>query len=177
MTANVHSHTRRLPKRALTFPLMVFTLMPQGQAMEPSPTATGPCVGVWLSEHRDWKIQTMSEGPALIGRVIAVQAKDATALDTRNPDPALRGQPLLGHAFLRFTTWNERRRRWEVGTVYDSENGDYHTNATLTVIDGWLVLTVSGLGGLWSEQLRFSPIISTNPRQGGPGEPVLVHVE
>lgn len=43
--------------------------------------------------------------------------------DRENPDPSLRDRPIVGLVILQNFVYNARKGRWELGTIYDPENG------------------------------------------------------
>ena len=144
----------------------------------PAPVATPalPCVGQWISEERDVIIEISPANGGVTGRLIALEAKDATLLDVKNPDPSLRNRTILGHVFLQLTRWDESRKRWDTGSLYDSESGESYSKISLASTDGVLVLTVSALGGMWTEKLKYTAFDPKSSRQAGAGEPKLVHL-
>ena len=77
---------------------------------------------------------------------------------------------------MHFTHWDAARKRWDAGSVYDSESGETYSKVTLAVTNDVLVLTVSALGGLWSERMKFTAIDPSNSRQAEAGEPKLVYL-
>jgi uncharacterized protein (DUF2147 family) len=48
---------------------------------------------------------------------------DKEKLDVNNPDAAQRSKKIWGSMILKDFTYNEVKKRWEGGTVYDPDNG------------------------------------------------------
>ena len=98
--------------------------------------AAEPPIGEWLVKDGYAQVRIENCGGALWG-VISWEAKPG-ARDAENPDPALRGRPVLGMPILldmrekTVNNWGTKEQRW-VGHVYNSENGKtYDGSITLT---------------------------------------------
>ncbi len=44
-------------------------------------------------------------------------------VDDENPDPARQNDPILGLRILKSFEYNEKKDRWDSGTIYDPDNG------------------------------------------------------
>ncbi|AJR26174.1 hypothetical protein A8O16_18030 [Sphingobium sp. 20006FA] len=104
--------------------------------------ASPPSVeGRWLTEDRKGVVQIAPCGGQMCGRIAQVLDKGpgVPATDVNNPDPKLRGQPILGL----LTLWGFRRDGaiWKGGRAYDPKSGRSY-RATLGLnADGSLRLT------------------------------------
>jgi len=88
--------------------------------------ADGGIEGTWLSADGDgWiEIRVTSDGP--VGRIAGSPNDtdaDAPRRDDQNPDPALRGRPLLGLTVLHGFR-PDGPGKWKDGTVYDPNSGN-----------------------------------------------------
>ena len=79
--------------------------------------------GVWLSAKQTSKIEIADCGDATpCGRIVWIDAPHPDqVLDDKNPDPALRAQPLLGLVILK--GFEAKDDRWTKGRIYDPETG------------------------------------------------------
>jgi len=92
-------------------------------------------LGEWLVKDGYAQVRVDNCGGAIWG-VISWEAKPG-GRDNENPDPALRGRPVLGMPILldmkekTVSNWGTKEQRW-VGHVYNSENGKmYDANIKL----------------------------------------------
>ena len=97
--------------------------------------AAEPPIGEWLVKDGYAQVRIENCSGALWG-VITWEAKPG-GRDNENPDPALRGRPVLGMPILldmkekTVNDWGTKEQRW-VGHVYNSENGKmYDANVKL----------------------------------------------
>ena len=97
--------------------------------------AAEPPIGEWLVKDGYAQVRIENCGGALWG-VISWEARPG-GRDNENPDPALRGRPVLGMPILldmkekTVSNWGTKEQRW-VGHVYNSENGKtYDANIKL----------------------------------------------
>ena len=87
---------------------------------EPKPAGTGP-VGEWLVEDGSAQIRIEECGPNLCGYVS--HAKDETATDSKNPNPALRKRRVIGMPVL--IDMKPGKNRWD-GKVYNARDGSMY---------------------------------------------------
>ena len=97
--------------------------------------------GQWLTEDRKGVVQIAPCGGQMCGRIARVldRGPGVPATDINNPEPKLRGQPILGL----LTLWGFRRvgAMWKDGRAYDPKSGRSY-RATLGLnLDGTLKLT------------------------------------
>lgn len=94
--------------------------------------------GVWLTEGRDAAVVIAPCGDRLCGRIVWL--KDATGdsgrarVDTRNPDPARRSQPICGLVVLDGLK-PSGPDRWEEGIVYNPQDGGLYSGDMTLLAD------------------------------------------
>jgi uncharacterized protein (DUF2147 family) len=129
-------------------------------------------IGEWLVKDGYAQVRIENCAGALWG-VISWEAKPG-GRDSENPDPALRGRPILGMPILldmkekTVNNWGTREQRW-VGHVYNSENGKtYDANVKL---QGANVMRLEGcVAGIFCGGQEWTRVAgSTNgPQSKGP---------
>jgi len=102
--------------------------------------------GIWLTEGKEAQIEIYRCGFKYCGRIVSTSDPVYTPeedmkragkpkTDDCNPDPALRGRPIIGLQLL----WNLRYiggNKWVDGRVYDPDNGnDYACRLSLASND------------------------------------------
>jgi uncharacterized protein (DUF2147 family) len=119
--------------------------------------AAGP-QGVWLTEDGDGAVEILDCGTALCGRIVwqkaPLRADGSLDIDDRNPNPALRQQPICGLQII-----SEMRRSgptaWGEGRIYDPDSGKtYQATMTLEEADalrlrGYIGIPLLGASQLW----------------------------
>jgi uncharacterized protein (DUF2147 family) len=110
--------------------------------------AGDPAFGDWLTPEHDAKVRIAAcpgDAAKACGTLVWLQtANDKTgapARDVRNPDPALRGRPLLGIAMISDFR-REASGRWVEGQIYAPGQGKTYRSKMATAPDG--SLKVSG---------------------------------
>jgi uncharacterized protein (DUF2147 family) len=95
-------------------------------ALAPAARAEG-VVGTWLSPDGLAKARIAPCGPQMCGMIVWLKIPNDPSTgkppaDTLNPDPALRGRPILG---LRFLSGFQPASggRWTGGKIYDPKSG------------------------------------------------------
>ena len=77
--------------------------------------------GTWLTDTKDGLIEIAPCGQRLCGRLVkSLVPIKGPPFDRNNPDPALRGRPIIGLPIL--TGFAEETQLWR-GTAYDPKNG------------------------------------------------------
>jgi len=77
--------------------------------------------GTWLTDTKDGLIEIAPCGQRLCGRLVkSLVPIKGPGTDINNPDPKLRGRPILGMPVL--TGFAEDNALWR-GTAYDPKNG------------------------------------------------------
>jgi len=134
-------------------------LLAAGPALAAEPT------GEWLVEDKVAQVKVENCGGALWG-IISWETKPGR--DNENPDPALRGRPILGMPILiemKPTTtesWGKTEQRWK-GHVYNAQNGKtYDASIKLTSPD---VLKIEGcvLGGIFCGGQEWTRVAQSTP--------------
>jgi uncharacterized protein (DUF2147 family) len=110
--------------------------------------ASDPVEGQWLVEDGDAKVQVgaCAGAPAMLcGRIVWLRepkTDDGVAKrDEHNPDPGLRGRPIIGLPLIR-EFHAAGPGRWEGGKIYDPKSGKTYASRLRIAADG--TLRVSG---------------------------------
>ncbi len=104
--------------------------------------APGPSVqGLWLTSDHKGIVRIAPCGSKLCGTIARVldtsPARPAT--DRNNPDPALRGRPILGLPIL--SGFGRSGNQWTGGRAYDPETGRSYKSTLALNPDGSLKIT------------------------------------
>jgi uncharacterized protein (DUF2147 family) len=129
------------------FALAIGLYLSLGFAAHAAP-AGDPAFGDWLSEARNGKIRIApcAANPAqacgtLFWAVPPADAPPGPLHDAKNPDPALRGRPLLG--VLIISDFHKAADgQWEDGKIYEPDSGKTYKSKMAAESDG--TLKVSG---------------------------------
>ncbi len=78
-------------------------------------------IGTYWFPDKDGQVKIFESGTKFHGKVSAYDIPEQK--DELNPDPALKGQLFLGSVMLQDFHYNEKKDRWEGGTVYDASEG------------------------------------------------------
>ena len=88
-------------------------------------------LGYWLNEEGDAKIQINKNNDIFSGKIVWLEKpKDENGewrLDTENPDESLRNRKKLGLQILDNLTWDEDKKEWNNGEIYDAREGDTYS--------------------------------------------------
>lgn len=95
-----------------------------------TPALAASPLGVWLIEEKTAQVRVVDCGSALWG-VFAWEK--VPGVDSNNPDPAMRNNPLIGTALLRAMKANAKGTAWE-GKVYNPQDGKQY-DATISLAD------------------------------------------
>ena len=105
-------------------------------------------LGPWTTQDRNAIVQVApctSDATHLCGTIARIlEPSDKDALDARNPDPKLRGRPVLGLTILSGFAPNPGNARcpWRAGKAYDPAAGKSYDGIELCVKDAdHMVLT------------------------------------
>ena len=99
-------------------------------------------VGTWLSEKGNAKIAVYEQNKQFFGKLVWVA--DAAKKDIKNPNEALRQQPLLGKIIL--TNFVFKEEEWVNGNIYDPESGKTYSCIIKLKSDG--KLSIRGFIGI-----------------------------
>ncbi len=98
--------------------------------------------GSWFTASKDAKIEIYKCGERYCGKIAWL--KNPGDLDTKNPDPAKRGDKLLGKDIL--SGFSFKSSEWVKGKIYDPDSGD--TYSCKMWLEGADVLKVKGYIGV-----------------------------
>ena len=114
-------------------------------------------IGLW--EAGESHIEIYACGELLCGRIAALDepldAEGAPKIDGQNPDPALKGRPILGMDLIAGFS-RESDERWVGGTIYDPRDGQtYKCRMTLQddgtlEVRGYVGLSLFGKSVVWT---------------------------
>ena len=88
-----------------------------------TPAGAAPAItGRWLTEGGKALVEVAPCGASLCGRIakVLVRSTSGVAVDRNNPDPKLRGRPIVGLPIL--TGFTDGGAVWK-GRIYDPESG------------------------------------------------------
>jgi uncharacterized protein (DUF2147 family) len=85
-------------------------------------------LGVWLNEEGTSHIEiTKNSKGEFVGKLIwlrdPLDDNGRPKVDVENPDKNLQSRPLLNLEILKGFTYNERKKEWAGGTIYDPKEG------------------------------------------------------
>jgi uncharacterized protein (DUF2147 family) len=90
-------------------------------------------VGTWVTRDNKAHVQIFRSGTTYSGKIIWLKEplRDGKPkVDSKNPKPALRQQPIVGLQILKGFSFDEDE--WEDGNIYDPESGkDYSCKITM----------------------------------------------
>ena len=104
--------------------------------------AAAPSVeGLWLTDDGKAVIRIAPCGQRMCGRIARVldTAANVPRTDVNNPDPARRGQPLVGLQVL--SGFRGGAARWDGGQAYDPKSGSSYKSSLRLNADGSLRVT------------------------------------
>jgi uncharacterized protein (DUF2147 family) len=80
--------------------------------------------GIWVPAKGTSQVRIFkATNGKYYGKVEWIQTREKDKLDVNNPDEKLRSKKVLGSMILKDFTYNNEKKRWEGGTVYDPDNG------------------------------------------------------
>jgi uncharacterized protein (DUF2147 family) len=85
-------------------------------------------LGVWLNQEGTSHIEiTKDASGQFIGKIVwlkdPLDDSGRPKLDVENPDKNLKSRPLLNLEILKGFKFNEKKKEWTGGTIYDPKNG------------------------------------------------------
>lgn len=104
----------------LTAVFMLFAVFAFGQANQ--------AVGFWLTAEGDSQVEIFRKSDnKYYGRIVwldePLNDQGRTKVDDKNPDKSKHNTPIIGLELLKGFTYNESKKEWAGGTIYDPENG------------------------------------------------------
>jgi len=118
-----------------------FSLLALAALWSAAAGAAAPIEGLWLTDDGKGVVRIGPCGRQLCGWLARVRDRgpDVPTRDARNPDPRLRGRPLVGLPIL--TGFTASGGQWTGGRAYDPKSGrSYRTTLSLNA-DGSLNVT------------------------------------
>ena len=84
-------------------------------------------VGVWWNDEKTTKIQVEKKGDKYFGTIVYMipekYENGQPPKDDENPDPELRSRSLIGLQILNGFVYNQKKKEWKDGTIYDPKSG------------------------------------------------------
>jgi uncharacterized protein (DUF2147 family) len=114
--------------------------------------------GRWLSGDGDGWIEITLEGNSLVGRIAGSpndQPGDEPRYDDLNPDPKLRGRPLMGLTIMSDFRY-DTDGRWVDGRIYDPNSGNTYkgtirqVDANTLKLRGYVGISLFGRTETWT---------------------------
>lgn len=102
-------------------------------------------LGTYWFPDKDGQLEIIQSGSKFQGKVSAYDIPKQK--DELNPDPELKGQLFVGSLMLKGFYYNERKNRWEGGTVYDASEGKSYKSRLWFDDNDTSVLNVRGYIG------------------------------
>lgn len=118
--------------------------------------AAAPIAGRWYTDNRDSIIEIDQCGARMCGRVVRILKPTPDGkppIDSNNPDPSLRGRPILGMTL--FQGFSDGGSEWTGGTLYDPRAGKAYKGKLVRTQDG--KLKVTGCWGPFCQSKLFTP--------------------
>ena len=150
-----------LPTAATAVSLFIFCCSASGARIAYAASDELSPVGVWSSEGDDSHIEIEKCGIHLCGSIVWLKdplgpdGKDA--IDSNNPDPALRKRRLVGLPLLSaFEQSSTDPAQWTDGRIYDPDDGRTYS-CKITVVDrnslrlrGYFGISLFGKNQIWT---------------------------
>jgi len=124
---------------------------------------TDAVLGVWLVEDKTGKIEIFKCGSKYCGKTVWIKPSadnpnPSLLTDTKNPDPAKRNQKLMGKTIMWGLTYNEKDKRWDNGSIYDSRSGKVYSchitaeGSNKLLLRGFLGISLLGQTTVWTRR-------------------------
>ncbi len=96
-------------------------------------------IGFWLTEDGDSQVEVYKKADGkFYGRVVWLEEplndKGRPKVDDKNPDKAMHNTPIIGLEVLKGFSYNNSKKEWSGGTIYDPKNG--RTYSAYMTLDG-----------------------------------------
>jgi uncharacterized protein (DUF2147 family) len=120
-----------------------------------SAQAAVPVSGRWFTDNKDSVIEIGQCGATVCGKVVRVirpTPDGKPAIDSNNPNPALRKRPILGMTLL--SDFKDDGKSWR-GQIYDPRAGKTYKSFLARLPNG--TLQVKGCVGPFCRTLIFTP--------------------
>lgn len=116
--------------------------------------AAVPVTGKWLTTEKDSVVVIAPCGSNLCGKIERILKPNprGPAVDSNNPNPALRSRPILGMAIL--TGFADAGKKW-AGSIYDPRAGKVYRSELVKLANG--NLQVKGCVGMFCKTMVWTP--------------------
>ena len=85
-------------------------------------------LGVWWNDEKTTKIEVEKKDGKYIGTIVYMipekYENGEPPKDDENPDPALRDRSVVGLQILKDFEYNQKKKEWKNGTIYDPKSGN-----------------------------------------------------
>jgi uncharacterized protein (DUF2147 family) len=102
--------------------------------------------GYWLTQDGDSQVEIYRTGNKFSGKIVwlkePLEADGQVKRDKNNPDNSLKTRTTLGLELLNDFTYNDSKKEWEKGTIYDPKSGK--TYSCYMWLDGNNTLKLKG---------------------------------
>lgn len=122
-----------------------------GQSKQPD-----DIIGTWMTSGDKAKIQIYKQGTKYYGKIVwakGVSPDGPPKLDTKNPDPKKRTNPILGLVILKDFVFDDGE--WNDGEVYDASSGKTYSckinlpNKNTLRVRGYIGISLIGRTDVW----------------------------
>jgi len=118
-------------------------------------------LGVWLSEEGTSHIEIAKDSNGeFVGKIVwlkePLDENGRPKVDGENPNANLRNRPIINLQILEGFSYNERRKEWSGGTIYDPQNGRRYRavmkleNNNTMALRGFVGLRAFGRTSTWT---------------------------
>ena len=123
-----------------------------------SQQASNTPLGTWMNEEKEARFEIFKCGQKLCGRITWLKEplrNGKPKMDDQNPDPKLRGRPILGMVFLKGFEY-KGDNKWDEGTIYDPKSGKTYSCYMKMIgpekmeVKGYIGISLIGRTQTWS---------------------------
>lgn len=135
---------------------LAFVMLSASMTM-PAPTGDR-ILGVWLTGSKEAKVEIFKKGDQYFGKIIWLIPEKQAKKDEKNPDAALRSQPLVGLEMLKGFSFDKGDDEWSDGTIYDPKNGKTYSciltlkDARTLNVRGYIGFSMIGRTDVWTKE-------------------------
>jgi uncharacterized protein (DUF2147 family) len=84
---------------------------------------TDKVLGIWLTEKKGSQVRIFKATDGKYYGKVEWLEEDVDRLDVNNPDDKLKTKKVFGLLILKGFSYNESKKQWDGGTIYDPDNG------------------------------------------------------